>query len=81
MEVGAFSVSCRFKNYEDNLVWMYTGVYGPVLNEERGNFSNELSDIRCLESDPWCVEGDFNGVRFPGERRNCQSNSTSIRRF
>ncbi|RVW32916.1 hypothetical protein CK203_088076 [Vitis vinifera] len=48
------------------------GVYGPVLNEERGNFSNELSDIRCLESDPWCVEGDFNGVRFPGERRNCQ---------
>jgi exonuclease III len=27
--IGYFSVSCKFKNVEDQKVWMFTGVYGP----------------------------------------------------
>ena len=32
---------------------MFTRVYNPIINEERKNFWNELSDIRGLWSDPW----------------------------
>ena len=28
MEVVQFSISCRFRNYEDGFVWVFTGVYG-----------------------------------------------------
>lgn len=36
MEVGAHSISLRFKNYEDNFIWMFTRVNRLVYNEERG---------------------------------------------
>ena len=26
MEVGVFSISCRFKNCEDDFCWVFTGV-------------------------------------------------------
>ena len=81
MELSAFLVSCCFKNCEDNFIWMFTGVYDPVLAEERDVFSNELGAIRGLWHDPWCVGGDFNVVRFLEERRNCQRLLTSMRRF
>lgn len=81
MENGAFSVSCCLKNCEDNFVWMFTRVYGPGLTDEGGNFWNELSDIRSLWNDPWCVGGDFNAVKFPEKRRNCQRISTSMSHF
>ena len=77
MEVGAYSISFCFKNCEDNFVWIFSGVYGPVQNEERENFWTELSDIRGLWHDPWCVGRDFNVVRFPGERRDCLRGSTT----
>ena len=72
MEKGALSVTCQFKSCEDNFVWMFAGVYDLVLIEEKETFWNELSDIRGLWNDPWCVGGDFNAVRLPEERRNCQ---------
>ena len=45
MEVGAFSVSCRFRNCEGSFVWMFSGVYKPVLAKERKYFWAELSVI------------------------------------
>ena len=68
LEEGEYSISCRFKNCEDGVVWVYTGVYGPVCRREREDFWEELGAIRGLWSDPWCVGGDFNRIRFPGER-------------
>ena len=38
MEVGAFSMSCRFRNCEGSFVWIFSGVYGLVLSEEREDF-------------------------------------------
>ena len=35
MEVGQFSISCRLKNVEDGLVWIFIGVYGPFTRKER----------------------------------------------
>lgn len=45
MEVGPFSVSCRFRNCKGNFVWMFSGVYKPVLAKERKDFWAELSVI------------------------------------
>ena len=35
MEVGQFSISCKLRNVEDRIVWIFTGVYGPFSKEER----------------------------------------------
>lgn len=29
LELGGFSVSCKFKNQEDDFVWVFTGVCDP----------------------------------------------------
>ncbi|RVW97073.1 hypothetical protein CK203_030047 [Vitis vinifera] len=47
MEIGAFSMSCRFRNCEGGFEWMFSRVYGPVLAEEREDFWVELSAIRA----------------------------------
>ena len=59
MEVGLFSVSCRFKNCEDGFNWIFSGVYGPTVKRYRELFWEELGAIRGLWSDPWCIGGDF----------------------
>ncbi|KAL6332120.1 hypothetical protein AAG906_025791 [Vitis piasezkii] len=41
------------------------GVYGPTLKLDREDFLSELGAIRRLWSEPWCVAGDFNMIRFP----------------
>ena len=38
VEVGMFSISCRFKNCEDDFCWNFTGVYSPTLKKERKLF-------------------------------------------
>lgn len=80
-EVGIFSISHQFKCCDDNFVWMLTGVYGPVDGSERETLWAELGDIRWPWDDPCFVGGEFNVVRFPGERRNCSKFSTSMRCF
>ena len=34
VEVGTFSMSCRFKSCEDDFLWNFTGAYGPMLKKE-----------------------------------------------
>ena len=52
VEEGEFSISCRFKNCVDALMWVFTGVYGPVCNKDREDFWGELRSIKGLWSDP-----------------------------
>ncbi|RVX19008.1 hypothetical protein CK203_007106 [Vitis vinifera] len=59
MEVGHFSTSCRLRNVEDGLVWIFTGVYGPFSREVRDCLWEELGAIRGIWDDPWCLGGDF----------------------
>ncbi|KAJ9704077.1 hypothetical protein PVL29_005385 [Vitis rotundifolia] len=81
VEEGMFTVSCRFKNCEDGLRWVFIGVYGPVNSRDREAFWEELGSIKGLWSDPWCVGGDFNAIRYPEERSRGRGLSTSMRRF
>ena len=81
LEVGIFSISCRFKNCEDGFMWFFTGVYGPTMKRYREPFWEELGAIRGLWSDPWCISGDFNVIRFPNEQSRAGRLSGSMRRF
>ena len=81
VEEGIFSVSCLFKNCMDGMRWVFTGVYGPVCRRDREVFWEELGSIKGLWSDPWCVGGDFNMIRYPEERRRGGELSASMRRF
>ena len=38
MELGLFSISCWFKNCVDGFQWMFTGVYGSVVDSSRESF-------------------------------------------
>uniref|UniRef100_A0A2N9I5R6 Reverse transcriptase domain-containing protein n=1 Tax=Fagus sylvatica TaxID=28930 RepID=A0A2N9I5R6_FAGSY len=69
--VGRFSVSCHWKSLVDGFEWVGTGVYGPNRDDSRSELWAELSEIRHQWSQPWCIFGDFNVVRFPSERRGC----------
>ncbi|RVX14297.1 hypothetical protein CK203_017278 [Vitis vinifera] len=55
MEVGLFSISCRFKNCEDGFRWIFSGVYGPTMKRYRELFWEELGAIRGLWNDSWCI--------------------------
>ena len=81
VERGGYSISIRFRNCADGFSWIFSGVYGPVISSEKEDFWEELSAIRGLWGDPWCLGGDFNAVRFPEERRNSLRLTTEMRRF
>ena len=80
-EEGLFAVSCRFKFIEDDLSWIFTGVYGPTAYGCRELLWEELGAIRGLWGDPWCIGGDFNMLRFPNERNKEGRITGSMRRF
>ncbi|RVW31784.1 hypothetical protein CK203_099460 [Vitis vinifera] len=52
-EEGQFLLSCRFKNVDNGMVWVFTGVYGPFTKEEREWLWEEIGAIRGLWEDPW----------------------------
>ena len=81
MEVGHFSISCRLRNVEDGLVWIFTGVYGPFFKEDREALWEELGAIRGFWNDPWCLGGDFNVILSQRERSSQGRISGAMRRF
>ena len=68
LEEGEYSISFRFKNCVDGVVWVFTSVYGPVYSTDREDFWDEFGSIRGLWSDPWCVGRDFNMIKFLEQR-------------
>ena len=81
VEVGSFSISCRFRNCEEGFAWVLSRLYGPSKGKERRELWEELAAIKGLWSDPWCIAGDFNVVRFPVETSNGRQMSTTMREF
>ncbi|RVW17084.1 hypothetical protein CK203_076009 [Vitis vinifera] len=60
LEVGFYSISCKLKTVENDVVWVFTGVYGPCNRKERELLWEELGAIRGIWDEPWCIGGDFN---------------------
>ena len=81
MEVGNFSISCRLKNVEDGLVWIFTGVYGSCNRKEREALWEELGAIRGLWDEPWCLGRDFNVTLSQRDRSRQGSLNGAMRRF
>ena len=74
-------LSCKFRNLEDNYTWVFSGVYGPSITVEKEKLWEDLGAIRGLWGDPWCIGGDFNVIRFPGERNMESRIMGPMRRF
>uniref|UniRef100_A0A2N9GXN7 Reverse transcriptase domain-containing protein n=1 Tax=Fagus sylvatica TaxID=28930 RepID=A0A2N9GXN7_FAGSY len=47
---GQFSISCRFKNVQDQFEWAFLGVYGPNVDADRFILWDELAGVRSCPS-------------------------------
>ena len=47
-EEGQFSISCKFRNVENGVVWVFTGVYDPFTKEDRECLWDEFGAIRGI---------------------------------
>ena len=81
LEKREHSISCNFKNCEDDFTWTFTGVYGPIMRRDREYFWNELGAIYGLWNGSWCVVGDFNVILSSKERSRGGSFNSDMRRF
>ena len=79
--VGYYSVSCKFRNVDNQDLWTFLGVYGPNLDRDRSLLWEELSGVISWWEAPWCVAGDFNVVRFPSEKSGTASFTFAMHEF
>ena len=79
--IGTYSVSCQWKSLEDNFIWSGSRIYGPNSDSVRGAFWDELNLISNRWATPSCLFGDFNIIRYPGERLGCQNFSQGMLDF
>ncbi|RVW20109.1 hypothetical protein CK203_111553 [Vitis vinifera] len=52
LEQDVYTISSCFRNVEDDYIWVFTGVYGPVLSRAKEEFWEELGAIKGLWNDP-----------------------------
>ena len=80
-EEGQFSLSCRFRNVDNGVVWVFTGVYGPFTRVDRECLWEEIGAIRGIWEGPWCLRGDFNIILSQSERSRQGRITSAMRRF
>lgn len=61
----------------DGFDWACTGVYGPDEDGHKGALWEELERVCSRWVIPWCLIGDFNIIRYIGERLGCDSYSST----
>ncbi|XP_077252082.1 uncharacterized protein LOC143891391 [Tasmannia lanceolata] len=79
--IGNHSLSVVLQRVEDASKVFFTGVYGPSLRVEKRRFWEELNVVRDLWVFPWCIGGDFNEIRFVGERSGCRRTTRNMVAF
>ena len=78
--VGEFSVSVLVGD-ESRGDWWFSGFYGPTKRKFRMEFWDELSSLKEICNDRWCVRGDFNVVRRVTKKFNSITYTRSMREF
>ena len=78
---GYYSLSCKFRNVLDQFEWIFTGVYGSNLDNERGLLWEELLGLLSWWDAFCCIGGDFNVVRFPSEKSGMASFNSAMHEF
>lgn len=69
IQVGAYTLSCKFKAQLCNFECHISCVYAPNSKAERRSVWEELADVKGLMNGPWVVFGDFNVCRFYSGKR------------
>lgn len=75
----AYTLSIKFRNKDNGVIWCLTSVYGPVQPHERETFWTQLVDIQALWNIPCCLGGDFNAIWFSQEIRGGSRTTRSMR--
>ena len=78
---GYYSLSCKFRNVLDQFEWIFSGVYGPNSDSDRGMLWEELASLVSWWDAPCCIGGDFNAVRFPSEKSGMASFNYAMHEF
>jgi exonuclease III len=61
--------------------WSLSCVYGPVLEELKPGFLDELRDVHAQNTGPLLFCGDFNQIYRAADKNNSRLNLQSMRRF
>jgi hypothetical protein len=69
------------KNKVDNVQWTFISVYGPVDNNLKLNFWEELRHISLICYEAWLLCGDFNAIRFRSEKSGTNFHARVSARF
>lgn len=75
---GAYSLTIKFRNKEDNVEWILTNIYGPIEYIEKEDVWCEIAVIGRVWSLLWCVCGDLNATK---ESKGRQGGHISRREF
>ena len=78
---GYYSLLCKFRNVSSQFEWIFTGVYGPNFDRDKGVLWEELVGIVSWWEAPWYIGGDFNVVRFPSEKSGVSTLTSSMHDF
>jgi exonuclease III len=71
------TVICR----ADNSSWSITGVYGPQEDELKGEFMQEIRQIKTSVQAKWMILGDFNLIASAADKSNANINLRLLGHF
>lgn len=78
---GVFFSSIKAKSRQDNLEWEVINVYGPVQNERKVEFIEELTtkinNLQCS----FILGGDFNLIRYASEKSSQHAHQSKMDLF
>ncbi|CAN4109981.1 unnamed protein product [Withania somnifera] len=78
MEIGSYTLTCKFEALLQDYKCHITGVYAPNCRIEREHTWEEIGAVRGLFEGPWAVCGDFNVTRLPSEKKNCRRRTPAM---
>ena len=66
--LDSFSLTTHFRATASDLSFSVTKVYGPCDSALKHSFLAELTSIASSIQGAWALVGDFNLIRFPGDK-------------